>query len=90
MSSGNNPGEVVALIPSKGRQPSALDSWRLRPEKLGESAQDNAYDFNGWLYHDPVSRMWSGRSMIAAVRKSFGSTRTIARYRKSWMDWSLD
>lgn len=54
---GDNPGEVVVLGPRKDNKPRPLQVLKAATgEVLDVLAEDKAYDANGWLYRDPVSR----------------------------------
>jgi acetyl esterase/lipase len=56
LSFGSKPGELVVLAPSQVMQPHALQFMDAVTGNLGEVLfQDKAYDFNGWLYHDPMT-----------------------------------
>ncbi len=53
---GNEPGQLAAVGPRQDGKPRALLLLDAAPGKLGDVlVQDTAYDFNGWLYRDPVS-----------------------------------
>ena len=53
---GNQPGQLVVVGPRQDGKPRALQFMDGATGQLGEVLlQDNAYDFDGWLYRDPVS-----------------------------------
>ncbi len=53
---GNQRGQIVVLGPRQDGKPRALQFMDGGTGALGEVLlQDSGYDFNGWLYHDPVS-----------------------------------
>ena len=54
---GNQPGQLVVKGPRQDGKPAALQFLDGPTGKLGEVLlQDQAYDFDGWLYRDPGSR----------------------------------
>jgi dienelactone hydrolase len=53
---GDNPGEIVVLGPRDGQAPRPLETMDAISGKVNEVIlQDKGYDFDGWLFHDPVS-----------------------------------
>ena len=53
---GDNPGEIVVVGQRDGTKPRPLEVMDAATGKPGEVLlQDKAYDFDGWLYRDPVS-----------------------------------
>ena len=58
---GDEPGQVVVLGPRKDDKPRALQFMDAATGQLGEVLlQDKGYDFDGWLYRDPVSHLIIG------------------------------
>jgi dienelactone hydrolase len=53
---GDNPGEVTVLGPRDGMAPRPLEFMDAETGKAGDVLlQDKSYDFDGWLFRDPVS-----------------------------------
>ncbi len=58
---GEKPGQLVVVGPRQEGKPRALQFMDGPTGQLGEVLlQDDAYDFDGWLYRDPVTRMIVG------------------------------
>src|ERR1022692_3774551 len=56
LQAGDNTGEVTVLGPRDGVAPRALEFMDAETGKPGDVLlQDKSYDFNGWLFRDPVS-----------------------------------
>ncbi|HMD61093.1 MAG TPA: hypothetical protein VKG78_06660, partial [Opitutaceae bacterium] len=56
LQAGDNPGEVTVLGPRDGVAPRPLEFMDAGTGKVGDVLlQDKAYDFDGWLFRDPVS-----------------------------------
>jgi dipeptidyl aminopeptidase/acylaminoacyl peptidase len=54
---GDQPGQVVVIGPRQEGKPRALQLMDAATGQLGEVLlQDKAYDFNGWLYHNPATQ----------------------------------
>lgn len=67
---GDQPGQLAVLGPRQQGKPRALQFLEASTGKLGEVLlQDKAYDFNGWLYRDPVSH-----DLLGAVYERNGPT----------------
>jgi len=61
MARGDEPDQVVVLGPRTVGTPRALQFMKPSTGELGAVImQDQAYDFDGWLYHDPKSRLIMG------------------------------
>jgi len=59
--SGEKPGDIVVLGPRAGGKPRPLEFMDAATGKPGEVLlQDPGYDFDGWLYRDPVTRDIAG------------------------------
>lgn len=59
--SGDNPGEIVVVGERKDGKPRPLEVMDAASGKVLDVLwEDAAYDFNGWLYRDPVSRVILG------------------------------
>jgi len=57
ISCGDQPGQVVVVGPSQVGKPHALQLMDAATGQLGEVLlQDQAYDFDGWLYRRPSTR----------------------------------
>ena len=68
--SGDQPGEIVVLGPRHDGKPRALEFMDAATGKPGEVLlEDAAYDFNGWLYRDPVSQ-----NIVGAIFDRSGPT----------------
>lgn len=53
---GDNPGEIVAVGPRETGHPRPLQIMDAASGKPGDTLwEDKNYDFDGWLYRDPVS-----------------------------------
>lgn len=53
---GDQPGQVVVCGPRQDGKPRAFQYMDAATGQLGEVLwQDTSYDFDGWLYRDPVS-----------------------------------
>jgi len=58
---GDQPGQVVVRGPRQDGKPRALQFMDAATGQLGEVLlQDKGYDFDGWLYRDPVSHVIIG------------------------------
>ena len=58
---GNQPGQLAVVGPRQEGKPRALQFMDGATGQLGEVLlQDNTYDFDGWLYRDPVSHVIVG------------------------------
>ena len=67
---GNNPGEIVVVGARREGKPRALEVLNAADGTLsGTLLDDPGYDFNGWLYRDPVSRTILGAVYDSAVPK---------------------
>lgn len=54
---GDEPGQLVVVGPYQEGKPRALQLMDAATGQLGEVLlQDKAYDFDGWLYHNPATR----------------------------------
>ncbi len=54
---GDKPGQLVVVGPFQPDKPRALQLMDAATGQLGEVLiQDKAYDFNGWLYRNPVTQ----------------------------------
>ena len=59
--SGEKPGEIVALGPRREGKPRLLEFLNAADGTPGEVLlEDPAYDFDGWLYRDPVTHNVAG------------------------------
>jgi dipeptidyl aminopeptidase/acylaminoacyl peptidase len=57
VSCGDQPGQVVVVGPRQDGKPRALQLLDAATGKLGEVLlQDQAYDFDGWLYRNPATQ----------------------------------
>lgn len=57
VSAGDNAGELAVLGPRDGKGPRPLEFMDAESGRVKEVIlQDPAYDFSGWLFHDPVSQ----------------------------------
>lgn len=57
LGAGDEPGQLVVLGPRQPDKPRALQFMDAATGGLGEVlVQDKAYDFNGWLYHNPATQ----------------------------------
>jgi len=58
---GDNSGEIVVVGPRQGGKPRPLEVLEGATGKVVEVLlQDSAYDFDGWLYRDPLSHLIVG------------------------------
>ena len=54
---GDEPGQVLVVGPRQEGKPRALQVLDASTGQLGQVLlQDQEYDFNGWIYHHPVTR----------------------------------
>ena len=54
---GDNPGEIAVLGPRDGKEPRPLEFVDAETGQVKQVIlQDPTYDFNGWLFRDPVSQ----------------------------------
>jgi len=54
---GDQPGQVLVVGPRQEAKPRALQLMDAATGQLGDVVlQDEAYDFDGWLYHDPATQ----------------------------------
>ena len=57
VSAGDEPGQLVVLGPRQDGKPRALQFMDAATGRLGEVLiQDQAYDFNGWIYRSPATQ----------------------------------
>lgn len=69
---GEKPGELVVLGPETTGKPRALQFMDAATGKLGDVImQDSGYDFDGYLYRDPVSH-----SIVGAIYNKSGPSVT--------------
>jgi dipeptidyl aminopeptidase/acylaminoacyl peptidase len=67
---GDNPGEILVLGPRHEGRPRALEILNAADgTSKGALVQDPAYDFDGWLYRDPVSNSILGAVYDSAIPK---------------------
>lgn len=57
LGAGDQPGQLVVIGPRHEGKPRALQVMDAASGELGEVLlQDKAYDFDGWLYHNPATQ----------------------------------
>jgi hypothetical protein len=57
VSCGDQPGQVVVVGPRQEGKPRALQLMEAATGQLGAVLlQDQAYDFDGWLYRNPATQ----------------------------------
>jgi dienelactone hydrolase len=77
---GDNPGEVTVMGPRDGKAPRPLEFMDAATGQPGEVIlQDKSYDFNGWLFRDPVSH-----NIVGAV--SNRAAPTVVWFTQSYRD----
>lgn len=53
---GDNPGDVTVMGPRDGKAPRPLEFMDAQTGKAGDVLlEEKSYDFNGWLFRDPLS-----------------------------------
>ncbi len=68
--SGENPGEILVVAPRQNGKPRPLEVLNAADgTPKGMLLQDPSYDFDGWLYRDPVSRGILGAYYSGVVPK---------------------